>query len=350
MVQWPLSRVFLLALLAAATAHAAEPVPITMSAGPVTVRPSGFFQPLAMFRSETTGDTVNTRFGRIPLTDTPSEALFSVAHSRLMLHGETPIGIGKFLGYLETDFLNPPGERPFRFRQYWGQVQHGKWKLLGGQAWSLLRPNRVGIASDKDLMNTHVVEPNYHVGLMGVRRRQVRLTRDMGAWNAAVAYESGGRVTMKVAHDGARARLEAAGLTGTRGRKGVSLAGVVHATSRVNIVSQQFWSQGGGPEALGLLPAGVHAHATVQGAEVQVRPSLEIFGYGGIVYGARSVSNRTVRQWTTGARQKLYSDPYFGSLFFAFQYSQLDRSVWAGGQGAMSYAQLSLWYHLPATR
>jgi len=56
--------------------------------GPAAVRPAGFFETIAMFRSATTGDTVNTRFGRIPLQETPSEMLFSAGHSRIQVCAE----------------------------------------------------------------------------------------------------------------------------------------------------------------------------------------------------------------------------------------------------------------------
>ena len=51
--------------------------------------------------------------------------------------------------YLESDFMNfTGGQSPYRWRQYWGQAQIGRWEILGGQAWSLLRTNRSGTASD----------------------------------------------------------------------------------------------------------------------------------------------------------------------------------------------------------
>lgn len=86
-----------------------------------------------MFRGATTGDTVNTRFGRIPLRETPSEFLLTAGHSRIQLCGK----VGNLSGYVETDFLNAPGNVPYRFRQYWGEYRIGEWRILAGQAWSL---------------------------------------------------------------------------------------------------------------------------------------------------------------------------------------------------------------------
>ena len=62
-----------------------EPRPFLFHAGPVTLRPSGFFEAIAMVRSATTGDSVSTRFGRIPLRPTPSETLLSAGHSRIQV-------------------------------------------------------------------------------------------------------------------------------------------------------------------------------------------------------------------------------------------------------------------------
>ena len=296
-----------------------------------------------MWRGATTGDTISTKFGAIPLRPTDDEWLGSIAHSRAMIKGSIDFGEFKIVGYGESDFLVKQGLAPFRWRQYWGQIEVGKWRLLGGQTWSLLRPNRKGILPDTDLMNTHVPEPNYHVGLAGLRKKQLRLIRDFDhGYTAAVEYESQGRILAKVAKDSKWGHAEAATTTGREGHYGASLAGVVKAGPRVNWVSQVLWSRGAGPDMLGLIPDRVHAHSTVQGAEIQAAKNLEIFGYGGIVYGGRSLSNRVVREWTVGATSKLYSDPHSGTVSFTMQYSQMDRVPWLGGHGSMNQLILSM--------
>lgn len=185
-----------------------------------------------------------------------------------MLHTATSLpGQAVFTTYLEADFLQPAGQAPWRWRQYWGELSLGKWRLLGGQGWSLLRPNRFGIESDNDLLNTLVVEPAYHVGLTGARRRQVRLTRDLSHGNtAAFEWESGGRFQAKMTHDwGRRAHVEGALFTGTRNRLGFGISQVMSVKPRVRLVGEQFWSRGGGPEMLGILPPGVHAYSVLEG-------------------------------------------------------------------------------------
>lgn len=307
------------------------------------INPSGFVEADGMWRGAATGDTISTKFGAIPLQSTNEEWLGSIAHSRAMVKGSIDWGGAKLVGYGETDFLVKQGQTPFRWRQYWGQIEMGKWKLLGGQTWSLLRPNRKGILPEADLMNTHVPEPNYHVGLAGLRKKQLRLLRDFdNGYTAAVEYESQGRILAKVARDSKWGHAEAATTAGHRGHYGASLAGVARAGSRVKWVSQALWSRGAGADLLDLIPDGVHAHSTIQGAEIQLAKTLELFCYGGIVYGGRSRANRVVREWTAGASRTLYSDPRSGTLSFSMQYSQMDRAPWLGGQGSMNQAILAM--------
>lgn len=315
----------------------------------ITLNPSGFFEADGMWRSASTGDTISTKFGAIPLKPTGDEWLGSMAHSRAMIKGSVDFGYWKLTGYGESDFLVKQGQTPFRWRQYWGEIEFGKWRLLGGQTWSLLRPSRSGILPERDLMNTHVPEPNYHVGLAGLRRKQVRLVRGFAnGYTAAVELESQGRVLTKIAKDSNWGHIEAATTNGRLGHHGVSVAGVVKVGQRVNWVSQLLWSRGSGPDLLGLLPDNIHAHSTVQGAEVQVTKTLEIFSYGGVVYGGPSPSNRVVREWTIGTTQKLYVDPRVGTLSFTMQYSQMDRAPWTGGHGDMNQLILSMRFFVPA--
>jgi hypothetical protein len=234
-------------------------------------------------------------------------------------------------------------------RQGFIQMEHGKWRILAGKTWSLLRPNRRGIIPERDIMSTHVVDPAYHVGLLGFRRPQLRVTRIMGHWQAAVEYESGGGWLTKVTRDSSWGHAEVSTLGG-HGRRGVSLAGVLRARPGLNIVSQQFWSRGGGPDALNIIPRGVHAYSSIQGIEVQVTKNLELHAYGGIVYGSRSTGNRTARQWSAGFIHRAYSDPRYGTLSFSAQVSQLDRSPWLGGHGEMTFLMISARYYFPELR
>jgi hypothetical protein len=307
-----------------------------LQVGSVLFRPGGFFDLIGEYRSQTTQDTVSTRYARLPLSDTPSESLASIAHSRLQLHVETPVEGARLVGYIEADFLPPPGEPPWRWRQYWVELRARGWRLLGGQSWSLLRPNRKGISTESDLMNTAVVDPAYHLGLAGVRRRALRLTRELGASAVAVEWASMGEFLAKAATDVGAGHFEVMGGVGTRDRIAAGLAQVVHATPHINLVGQQLWTQGFGPQLLGFAPPGVHTLSTIEGIEANITPDLLVFGYGGIVYGSRSPGNRLGRQWAAGFQHRVFADRA-GSLHLAAQFSQVDRSVWSGAQGYMWY-------------
>lgn len=322
-----------------------EPKPFRLRLGPGVLYPSGFFESIGMYRTATTGDSVSTRFGRLPLRSTPGESLVSAGHSRMQACGQ----VGNASGYVETDFLNNPGNTPFRFRQYWGEYRIGKWRILAGQAWSLLRPNRAGITSEGGLMNTLVTDPAYEVGLAGVRNRQVRITREEGSWRFAVSYEAGKNFLGKIARDRGRMQVEVTGL-GSRHRAAGSVAAVLHAPRQIDIVSQQVFSHGAGPELLNTIPAGVNAYSTIQGIEVRARRTLELFAYGGATYGARSAGNRVVREWTVGFIQALFEQPPWGAATLSGQLSQVDRATWSLQHGDMTYFQVSFRYSLPGSR
>lgn len=318
--------------------------------GAVTLRPSGFFESITLHRTATTPDSVSTRFGAIPLEPGAGQWRYSPGHSRTALEADVHAA-GRWLGYYESDFLNAPGRSPYRLRQLWGQYEHGSWRILAGQAWSLLRPNRVGISSQGDLMNTLAVEPAYHVGLAGGRNRQVRITHTRGAWSVALSYEHhhGGNLAAKLAKDSEAGHYEAV-LVGGPGRWGAGLAAVVRLRPALSWVSQQIWTQGLGLELVGSLPAGVHAHSTLQGLEAKLGPRWQLFAYGGLAYGSRSGGNRLLRQWSVGFHRLVYEHGRWGSGYVSFQYAQLDRSTWAGGHGEMNYWMVSFRHWLRAAR
>jgi len=306
--------------------------------GGITLRPGGFFELIGETRTQTDPDSISTRFGSIPLADTAAETVASPAHSRVFLHGDRKLGKALLTAYAESDFLNPvANSAPYRWRQYWGSVRAGAWELLGGQAWSLLRPNRTGVATEQGLMNTDVIEPAYHVGLAGARRRQVRLVRNLGRQDLAVAWENNGIYVAKLAADRAFGHVEAAAFNGRSRRRGASIAAVIPASSKVRLVTQQMWSHRDIAEALNLVPPLVGGMATLEGVEAQLRRYFEVYAYAGMVYGDRSGGNRTVRQTSTGFNYRVPTPQWHGWMLFSLQYSYLDRAVWDGHSGAVHY-------------
>jgi hypothetical protein len=343
---WAGKFCILLGLAAAIGARAAEnPAPALVRIGSLALKPSGFFETIGETRSNTDPDSVSTSFGNIPLANTPDESLVSVAHSRLQLKGDLPVGAVRVSGYAESDFLNPnPDSAPWRWRQYWGSAAWRGWEVLGGKAWSLLRPNRVGVSPEKDLLNTDVIEPAYHVGLAGVRRRQVRVVREFGRQHLALAWENNGNYVAKLTTDRSAGHFEVTAFSGRSGRRGAGAGAVINAGGRVRFITAGLWSRRDIAEALGVIPAGISGAGAIQGVEVQASRSLELYAYGGAVYGDRSSGNRTVRQWSTGFNYRKPPPGWYGAMLFSVQYSYVDRAVWDGRGGNLHYVMCRMRY------
>lgn len=320
--------------------------PWRVDLGSLKIRPYGFLDLIETTRSATVNPSVSTALGNAPLTETPYQNLTSARHSRLMTMSELPLGGATFRTYLESDFMTvTPGQSPLRWRQYYSQMNIGKWEVLGGKAWSLLRPNRRGIASDRDVMNTDVLEPAYHVGLMGARRRQIRLTRHFGRnYTAAVAWEGVGNTVAKVVKDGAKFHWELQALSGTQGRRGAGVAGTYNVTRRVRLVAQEFWSRHAISEALGVVPAGTDGWSSLGGVETQVRPNLEVYAYFGGVHASRSAGNHAVGQWSAGLNRTLTPPVIRTQIRLSIEFSHLDRVTWANRTGQMNYLMAGLRY------
>ncbi|HKW97513.1 MAG TPA: hypothetical protein VJN43_07250 [Bryobacteraceae bacterium] len=319
--------------------------PVVVHVGLLTLRPTAFFDVAGVTRSDMTMDSMNTKLGKIPLADTPSGSQGTLRTSRMHLTGTIPFGEAKLTGYMESDFMNfTANQNMYRWRQYWGRLDYGSWELLGGQAWSLLRPNRAGMSTEKDMMHTDLIDSGYQVGLLGSRTKQLRIVHAMGDYHAGVAWESDGNMLGKVTHDAARLHLEATGLAGRFARKGVTAAGVYSVTPRFRVVSQEYWSNRAIYQALNLAPAGINGYSTIEGVEAQVRKNFEVYSYGGVVYASRSKNNRVVREWTVGFNQKVNTPSLLGNMLMSFQYSHADRELWTGKAGVMDFVMYRVRY------
>lgn len=341
---------YLLAVIPASCSGPDNTIPSgVVSLGTVLLKPGGFFEVIGVVRSATTPDNVSTDFGTIPLNETPRDGLVSVRHSRLTLQAETRVLSGRLNGYIEGDFLGMAGALPWRLRQAWGEYRRSGWRIVGGQAWSLLRANQKGISSEKDLIDIDVIDPAYHVGLLGDRKRQVQIIRELpSGWLAAASYEEGGNFVAKAVRDRARLHLEGVAFARRNGAWGIAAAAVLHATGRISFLTQQFASDGAGREAVGGVPDGVRSYATIQGTEARLPHDTKLFAYAGFVYGARSRGNRVVREWTIGAKKNLFTFSQIGVASLAAHYSHVQRAVWSGPTGEMNYAMVSLRFTVPA--
>jgi hypothetical protein len=167
-----------------------KPSPLYFEIGRAKFSPGGFLDATSFTRSTNLGSGIATSFGAIPFNNTTagrlSESHFSAQYSRLSLKVEAPVTDATSLtGYVETDFLGfqPPNayittnSNSLRMRVYWANVKHDKWEVLGGQEWSLLTPNRVGLSPyTGDVFYTYNEDPNFQVGLTWARQAQFRVT------------------------------------------------------------------------------------------------------------------------------------------------------------------------------
>src|SRR5712664_688775 len=136
-----------------------KPSPLYFEIGKAKFTPGGFVDFTSITRSTNLGSGIATSFGAIPYSNTTqgrlSEFHFSAQYSRLSLKVDAPVTDSTSLtGYVETDFLGyqpanayvTANSNSLRMRLFWAQIKHGKWDVLGGQEWSLLTPNRVGLS------------------------------------------------------------------------------------------------------------------------------------------------------------------------------------------------------------
>jgi hypothetical protein len=141
----------------------------------------------AYYRSTDVGSGLGTSFGSIPFNNTVagglSETRFTAQSSRITLRADETFGATKVFGYAEADFNGylpsnayvSTNSDTLRLRVYFSDLSRKRWELLGGQSWSLLTPNRVGVSPFlSEIYNTLHLDTNYQVGLTYARQTQLR--------------------------------------------------------------------------------------------------------------------------------------------------------------------------------
>src|SRR5579871_2019912 len=178
--------------------------PLSFHIGGADFTPGGFLDLTAFWRSTNAGTGYGTNFFSIPYANTfpgqITETRFTAENSRLSLKAADRFKGTDVIGYVETDFHgNDPANlnvssnsSTMRLRQYWVDVKTGKWEVLGGQAWSWLTPNRVGLsAAPSDVFYSLAMDANYQVGLTWTRAPQVRgIFHPNSHWGLGVALEN----------------------------------------------------------------------------------------------------------------------------------------------------------------
>jgi hypothetical protein len=336
---------------------------------------------------------------------------------------------------------------PLRLRLYWVDVRQGKFEFLGGQSWSMLTPNRKGISAlPGDLFFSQDIDVNYQLGLVWGRIPGFRmLYHPSPTVTFGVSFENsepyagggngGGAITFptalanqpgflggqvnngasvisaptvhpdiiaKLAFDpSAKLHIDIAGVeitnkivnatktpftTFTKAGVGGSLNLNFELLKNLRILTNNFWSDGGGRYIFGQAPdfilrsngsiSPVHSGSTVTGLEYtagKTYPTL-YYGYYGAVYVQRNTAldangttrigygfsgsgngqNRTIQEITVGTNTTFWKDAKYGALNLMFQYSYLQRNPWfvATGQPSDAHVHMgffNLRYTLPGS-
>lgn len=179
--------------------------PLAFHIGGADFTPGGFIDLSSVWRSTNVGSGVATAFHTIPANNSiagkQSETRFSMQNTRLTLKAtEQPLKNIFATGYIEMDFS---GALPasgyvtgngisFRIRQAYINLKMGKWEILGGQAWSVITPNRTGTSpAPSDVFIGVGQDSSYLAGLVFVRQSQVRATYHMNSnWTLALSAEN----------------------------------------------------------------------------------------------------------------------------------------------------------------
>jgi hypothetical protein len=161
---------------------------------PVKLTWGGFLAAESVYRQHNTVSDMGTPFNAIPYPFSPlygeHEFHGSARASRLSLLAEGTVSSAeKLAGYYEMDFLgtgitsnyNQSNSWDMRLRQAYFTYDNSEWgfHFLGGQAWSLLTQNTIGITPRKENVPL-TIEANYVAGFNYTRNWQLRVVKDFG--------------------------------------------------------------------------------------------------------------------------------------------------------------------------
>ncbi len=417
---------------------AAETSPLRLKIGDAYLTPFGFMDMTLVSRSTNAGNALATNFGSIPFANTTRGALpetrLTAQNSRIGLRVDALVRGAKVLGYLESDFVGviPPNvsvstnSDGIRLRQYFVQLNKGKFEVLAGQAWGMATPNRVGISPlPANVFITQDVDVNYQAGLVFTRQSGFRaLYHPSDKVVFGVALENpdqymggsagGGLVVLpsafasvranqlndgtagynvpslhpditgKVAFDpspkfhlelvGIERRFKIANPATFANTTKVGGAGAINlgfeAVNGLRILSNNFWSDGGGRYIFGLAPdlilrpdggiSPIHSGSTLSGFEYTRKNIVYYALYGGVYVqrntaldtngrligygfgGSPNDQNRTIQEGTVGINQTLLRDSKWGALNLMLQYSYLQRNPWFVSPGQPTDANVHM--------
>ena len=172
---------------AALVNSATDSSPLQVKIGDAYITPVGFMDMTLVSRSTNAGNALATNFGSIPFANTTkgalSETRLTAQNSRIGLRVDALVKGVKVLGYLESDFVGftptnvavSTNSDSLRLRQYFVQLNKGKFEFLAGQAWGMETPNRVGISPlPANVFITQDIDVNYQAGLVFTRQSGFR--------------------------------------------------------------------------------------------------------------------------------------------------------------------------------
>src|SRR5216684_819575 len=178
--------------------------PLSFRIGNADFTPGGFVDITSINRTTNVGSGIGTSFGGIPFnngaTGRLTESRLSTQNSRLSLKVNSNTGTLDLTGYVEADFLGfqPPNanttsnSNSLRLRLYFADVKRGKWEFQGGQLWTWMTPNRVGLSPmPSDIFYSQNMDTNYQVGLTWARQTAFRVAyHPTSSWAIGVSVEN----------------------------------------------------------------------------------------------------------------------------------------------------------------
>jgi hypothetical protein len=302
-----------------------------------------------------------------------------------------------------------------RIRLYWVDVRKGAIEFLAGQSWSLLTPSRKGISPlPGDIFYSQVMDVNYIAGLTWTRQPGLRLvfhpsdTVAIGfaaenpnqyvggsAGGSSITAPSASALSgligtqfdntspsplstpnltpdfiAKAAFDPvSRVHFEfngiernfkdwdpATGVRNTKAGAGGSFNANLAVVKNFRIISNNYWSDGGGRYIFGQAPdlilrsngsiSPIHSGGFNEGFEANLSKNFLLFGYYGDIYIDKNVAldangtsligygqhggsqNRNIQEFTLGYVQTFWKDAKYGALSMITQYEWLNRYLW----------------------
>ncbi|HEY1500051.1 MAG TPA: hypothetical protein VGF88_10775 [Acidobacteriaceae bacterium] len=217
----------------------------------ITLVPGGFFAGEAFYRSHAENTDITTSWAGIPWDAQTmahlTEFRATARQTRLSLRASGSAGSATVTGYFETDFLGSgfgasevqTNGYSNRIRQLWTRVQFPDgWTFSGGQMWSLMTMNRVGIDNLTEFAPT-LADASMFPGYDVARQTSFRVTRPLPSYKTTIAFSAENAATV-----GVTPANVPAGISST-------LAGL--STTGAGIMSNTTYSTNVAPDLIGKL-------------------------------------------------------------------------------------------------